>query len=305
MHMRQLLLAATFVFASVGCVGGITGDDVQGDDGNPPGDDGGGDSAKVLFERDVYPIVSVQCGAGCHLAVPAGSPLPASTPFVAMQQSGSYENIVGFDSVVGNFTQEGAPIWTKIMTTPLHNARSYTTDQQTKIAGWLAKEVADRQIGGPPPVGTETAGQATARLIAEWRGCLLVTDFTDLRFGETWANKGSTQGNCEVCHSTGAYGMYANDDNTATYDVLSGSRENMLFFFAADVSDPMNRRMVTNGQHFITLGQRLPPHQEHPAFDPNQATGGGLGSPLQALQDLYDRTMQHKTDGTCAPPITD
>jgi len=303
--MRQLLLAASLVFATVGCVGGIDGmgDDGMADDG---GDDGGGDSAKVLFERDVYPIVSVQCGAGCHLAVPSGSPLPASTPFVGMQKSGSYEIAVGYDSVVGNFTQEGAPIWTKIMNPLVHNARTYTLEQQTKIAAWLAKEVADHVVGPPPPPGTETAGQATARLIAEWRGCLNVQDFIDLRFGEVWANKGSNRGNCEVCHSTGAYGMYANDDNTDMYTVLSGSRENMLFFFAADVSNVATASMVTNGEHFITLGQRIPPHQEHPAFDPTQATGGGLGAPLDALQQLYDLTMARKlaVPTTCGPPIT-
>lgn len=303
--MRQLLLAAGLVFATVGCVGGISGDDIPpGDDG---GDDGGGDSAKVLFERDVYPIVSVQCGAGCHLAVPAGSPLPASTPFVGMQKAGSYEVVTGYDSVVGNYTQEGAPIWTKIMNPLVHNGRTYNTQQQALIAAWLAKEVADRQIGPPPPPGNETPGQATARLIAEWRGCMLQQDFVDLRFGESWANQGSDAGNCENCHSTGAYGMIATDDNVTMYEILRDNREYMLFFFAADVRDLANATMVTNEAHFISLGLAQPPHQEHPEFDPNQANNGLGVSPVANLQLLYERTMAHKTavPSECGPPITD
>ena len=160
-------------------------------------------------------------------------------------------------------------------------------------------------VGPPPPPGTETAGQATARLIAEWRGCLNVEDFITLRFGEVWANKGSNRGNCEVCHSTGAYGMYANDDNTEMYNVLSGSREYMLFFFAADVSNVA----TADGD------QRRALHHARPA-DPAAPGAPGVRSdpgdrwrprrPLDVLQQLYDLTMARKlaVPTTCGPPIT-
>lgn len=292
--MRQLLLAASLVLGTVGCVGGISG----GDDVVPPGDDGTtGDTARVLFERDVYPIISANCGAGCHLV---GS-TPASTPFVATTKAESYLTATGYDSVVGNFTEAGAPIWTKIVPGP-HNSRTYNADQQLKISAWLAKEVQERSGTNPTdPPPTESPGQATARLISEWSGCLNVQDFIDTRFGESWANQGSDAGNCENCHSTGAYGMFANDDNAMMYEVLSTRREYMLFFFKADVTITP-AAMATNEQHFITLGLAQPPHQEHPEFNPNQANNGLGISPVANLTELYNRTMAHKAAGTCGPP---
>src|SRR5262245_13164677 len=140
MTMRQLLLAAALMSGTVGCVGGITGgDDTNvGDDG--VGDDGSsGDSARTIYTRDVYPIVGSLCGAGCHMV---GTATP--TPFVGSTAADAYDTVVGYNSVVGNFTTAGAPIWTKIMGTVVHNARTYDTAQQAKIQAWLAAEVEER-----------------------------------------------------------------------------------------------------------------------------------------------------------------
>src|SRR5262245_1021908 len=108
MTMRQLLLASLFAMAA-GCVGGISGGDdgmMNDDDGNPPTG-----TAKQLFEQTVYPIISQNCGAGCHLADGSAT----STSFVGTSVANSYDTIIGYNSVVGNFTLEGAPIWGKIM----------------------------------------------------------------------------------------------------------------------------------------------------------------------------------------------
>jgi hypothetical protein len=300
--MRSFLLTGLAVLL-VGCVGGISG----GDDGPPPGDDvvdPPPGEAREIFVRDVYPILANgnNCTLGCHLVGSA-----SSTPFLTADAQTSYDQIIGFQSVVGNFTEAGAPVYTKIVPGP-HNARVYDATQRQKILGWLAAEVEARDVTDPTdPPPTETAGQASARLIAEWRGCLNLQDFIDLRFGEVWANKGTNEGNCEVCHSTGAYGMIATDDNETMYNVLTQNRNYMLFFFQPDVTDLNNSMMVTNGEHFVTLGQRIPPHQEHPAFNPNDITAGVGQSPLGALEELYTRTMAHKNavPTTCGPPITD
>lgn len=293
--MRHLLIAASLVFGTVGCVGGITG----GDDVQPPGDDTPPTGqAKTMFERDVYPIISANCGAGCHLVGSA-----ASTPFVATSVTDAYNTIIGYNSVVGNFTQAGAAIWTKIVPGP-HNARTYSTDQQAKISAWLAQEVADRQTTTTPPPTNETPGQVSERLVTQWMSCLRETDFVELRFGEAWSNQGSGEGNCEVCHSTGYKGMWANDDNVQTYNVLSTYREYMLFFFTPDVTNLANARMIPNENHFIELGLALPPHQEHPQFNPEQANNGLGTAPLEVLRELTTRTSAYVTaagTANCAP----
>jgi hypothetical protein len=298
MSIRYLLVA---VLLAGGCVGDLTptpGDD-DGDD-DVTGPDGGGNNgglARQMYERDVHPIMTAKCGAGCHLTTSS-----SSTPFVAANVADAWITAVGFESVVGNFTTTGAPIWTKVVPGP-HNARTYTTDEQAKITAWLAQEVADRSNVGPGTDGgggpiTETPAQATARIISEWSGCLKQTDFETLGFGEAWANKGSNQGNCEQCHTSGAYGFKANDDNAGMYTTLSTNKYYMMAYFSPDISDLANAKMVPNFPNFIRVGQRQVPHQEHPAFntDPDDQA-------FQTLQQLYDLTMGYKLAGTCGPPI--
>lgn len=296
MSIRYLLAA---VLLAGGCVGDLTpvADDDDGDDGVTGPDAGGntGALARQMFDRDVFPILAAKCGAGCHLTTSS-----SSTPFVATTVDQGWITTVGFDSVVGNFTTVGAPIFSKVVPGP-HQGRTYTPDEQAKITAWLAQEVEDRSTGtgggDGGTAGTETPAQATARIISEWSGCLKVTDFEALNFGPSWANKGSNQGNCEQCHTSGAYGFKANDDNIGMYETLSTNKYYMMAYFAPDISDLANAKMMPNYPNFIRVGQRQVPHQEHPAFntDPNDAA-------FLKLQELYDLTMGYKTAGTCGPP---
>ncbi len=296
MSIRYLLTA---VLLAGGCVGDLTPVADDGDDDVSPdaGGGGGGGVARQMFERDVFPILSAKCGAGCHLTTSS-----SSTPFVATAVGTAYVTAVGFDSVVGNYTTTGAAIYNKVVPGP-HQARTYTADEQMKITGWLAQEVTERTTGGGGSDGGtggggETPAQATARIISEWSGCLKLTDFTALNFGPSWANKGSNQGNCEQCHVSGAYGFKANDDNTGMYETLSTNKYYMMAYFAPDISDPnlANAKMVPNYTNFQRVGLRQVPHQEHPSFNTNQNDAA-----FQTLQQLYDRTMASKAAGTCGP----
>jgi hypothetical protein len=293
MSIRYLLAAVLF---AGGCVGDLTPVADDGDDDDVTPDAGGntGGVARQMFESDVFPILAAKCGAGCHLTTSA-----SSTPFVATAVGTAYITATGFDSVVGNYTTTGAAIYTKVVPGP-HNAKTYTADEQMKITAWLAQEVTERTGPGPGPgPSEETPAQATARIISEWSGCLKLEDFTALNFGPSWANKGSNQGNCEQCHTSGAYGFKANDDNAGMYETLTTNKYYMMAYFAPDISDPnlANAKMVPNYVNFQRVGLRQIPHQEHPSFNTNQNDAA-----FQTLQQLYDRTMGYKTAGTCGPP---
>ena len=73
MSIRYLLTA---VLLAGGCVGDLTpvADDGD-DDGVSPdaGGGGGGGVARQMFERDVFPILTAKCGAGCHLTTSSSS----------------------------------------------------------------------------------------------------------------------------------------------------------------------------------------------------------------------------------------
>lgn len=295
MSIRYLLAAVLF---AGGCVGDLTpvADDDGDDDVTPDAGGNTGGVARQMFESDVFPILAAKCGAGCHLTTSA-----SSTPFVATAVATAYVTATGFDSVVGNYTTTGAAIYTKVVPGP-HNAKTYTADEQMKITAWLAQEVTERTGPGPGPgpgPSEETPAQATARIISEWSGCLKLEDFTALNFGPSWANKGSNQGNCEQCHTSGAYGFKANDDNAGMYETLSTNKYYMMAYFAPDISDPnlANAKMVPNYTNFQRVGLRQVPHQEHPSFNTNLNDAA-----FQTLQQLYDRTMGYKTAGTCGPP---
>ena len=138
------------------------------------GDGGGGGAARQAYLSNVYPIMQAKC-AGCHSTTAANA-----TPFVGASAANAYEAIVGFTSVVGNFTETGAAMYTKVIAAGGHQGKTYSADEQTKIKAWLAAEVTERN-GGPGPgpgPGPETPAQATARLISEWSGCLKLEDFT-------------------------------------------------------------------------------------------------------------------------------
>lgn len=297
MSIRYLLAA---VLLAGGCVGDLTPTaDDDDDSGGPDAGSNTGGQARAIFERDVFPILEDKCGAGCHLTASA-----SSTPFVATTVEQSWVTAVGFASVVGNFTTVGAPIYTKVVPGP-HSGVTYTQAEQDMIVAWMAQEVIDRTTGGGGDSdggggSTETPAQATARIISEWSGCLKESDFIALQFGEAWANKGSNQGNCEQCHTSGAYGVIANDDNAGMYVTLSSNKYYMMSYFAADISDAnlANAKMIPNYANFTRVGLREVPHQEHPSFntDLNDAA-------FQTLQQLYDLTMGYKTAGTCGPPI--
>jgi hypothetical protein len=305
MSSRYLLVALLF---AGGCVGGITdggGDDSTTDDGINPPPPPPGSNARTLFEQNVFPVITAKCKA-CH-----GQVGFLSTPFVADSVATAYDTIIGYDSVVGSTITENAPVLTKVTVGPHQGGGvAYTGGEESAIVAWLAAEVAGQNPGDPPPPGTETPGASTTRLVNEWAGCVTLEDITAINFGPRMANKGSNQGNCEQCHSNGAYGFFVNDDNQTVYDVITTNKYYLLAYYAADVISPVvaDRKMIPNFSNFDRVCNRRPPHIEHPACQ-----GPDLGPPLTAgnddgllaIQELYDLTMARKLMGTpapCGPP---
>jgi hypothetical protein len=295
MTMRSFLLTALLV-GMVGCVGGIGGG--GGDDVTPPPPPPPQGSARQLYEQNVFPIATLKCGAGCHLSTSA-----TSTPWVGTSVTDAYAQVSGFNSVVGNFTPEGAPIYFKVKN-EAHKGLSWTADEESKILAWLAQEVLERDVTGPnPPPTDETPGQATARLISEWSGCLKMDDFVNLRVGEAFANQTTGNGDqCKNCHRMGVNGFIANPDNDYTYQVLSSQKYFMLTYFRPNVTDLANAKMEPNMDIFYSVGHNEAPYTNHPSFnlDDNR---NGIGAPNAVLQQLYDMTAGYLAAGTCGPPV--
>jgi hypothetical protein len=196
----------------VGCVGGI--DTPPTDDPNPDGVGGGGSGsaaaqAKQMFERDVFPIVSGMCG-GCHTD---GQPQGNITGFVGTSIQTAYATAVSYAALVGDFTAD-APILTKIEgdgKTPAHQTLDYNEGQVALISAWLAQELDARGANtGGGQGGAENAAQVSARLLAEWTGCMEIARFEAADMREV-GNTGSNEGPCRQCHNRGEYRFIADN----------------------------------------------------------------------------------------------
>lgn len=135
--MRAFVAVALF---TVACTGELTPiPDEGGDDDVGGGVDGGGGggTARQMYERDVFPIMTAKCGPGCHQGIG-----PASTPFVGADAATAYTTLAAYPAVVGAYTT-AAPIYALVVPGP-HNGRTYTAAEQTKLQTWLAAEAASR-----------------------------------------------------------------------------------------------------------------------------------------------------------------
>ena len=104
-------------------------------------------------------------------------------------------------------------------------------------------------------------------------------------------------GNCKTCHVLGEYGHIASNVTENYFSTISSNKYYMLQYFAVDLRSA-NRaewKVIVNDRSFKGVGQRLTPHEAHPAFNPTQNAG------FQALEKFYTSTLAAKTAGTCGP----
>ncbi len=120
-----------------------------------------------------------------------------------------------------------------------------------------------------------------------------LTDWDNLNVAQEWSNKqADNQGNCEACHNLGADGFMASDQSQRVFDNITQSPALMPSYFTLDAT---GQNVVINRARLESVGNQLPPHENHGAFqlDDNAMT---------ALQSFYDLTMQRKLAGQCGPP---
>ena len=288
--MRTLLLAAIASAGLVGCVGALdsgSGTDPTTPTGPPPGPDPSptgqpSDTARELFNANVYPILAAQC-SGCHNATApvAGAPgfLDPTTP--TQDAYKAWQTITAVPAAVGSFTTSA-----NVLALPLsgHNGTSYTMAEQTSVTDWLAAEAAWRAGGG---------GTTTVDLLQQWSGCMTLTNFNTAKMADSWADQVETsEGYCNVCHVNGYMGMIATQQATDMFTALSTNRNYLITYFAVDTTVTPNA-VVMNTLGFKAMSDGQVPFSSHPEF--NATTNAGL----TALQTFYTSTQASLTAGTC------
>jgi cytochrome c553 len=292
--------ALTLALTAAGChpgsydpgTGGDAGDgrDPDGQDPADAGGPGGGSAAaaRALFDDTVAPTLEAKCVA-CH-----GGAGTSPLKFVPADANALYDTVTSYDRLVGSFDKASAPLLVRLVPGP-HNGVSYTSDEAAALTTWLDAELSARRSGGgPPPPVTETPGQASARLISEWSGCMELAAWDAEGVASKWANLSSSEGPCIRCHVNGQANMIATDDSTHMFNVVASSPYFLLTFFSADVSEVASAKMVVNYDVFERVANSTPPFLEHPQFD----TQNGA---IAALERFYQKTLVRKAAGTCDP----
>ncbi|HWO25664.1 MAG TPA: hypothetical protein VNO30_43295 [Kofleriaceae bacterium] len=272
MQLRSLALLPFAPLALAGCIDALFGPDEPDVEVEPIPE------AEQRFS-DVYPILAARCG-GCH-AESSSDVLG----FVGKSFGDSYERVLAYPSVVGDFTPN-APILS--LPSISHKGVTYTSDERAAIAAWLEAELTKRSGGVPQPA------QTVETLLQTWSGCLDYSDFLASNMPDEW-NVIVTAGNprCAVCH-TNATGGFAFDSNPMEFfRLISTRRTTLLTFFKPD---PAHGVMRANHDHLDAVVSRLPPHNQHPAF-----LYTGARTALTALTDKTTARVQ-ATPPACSPP---
>ncbi len=295
--IRTLVLV---LVGSIGCVGGIESGGVQppaqpekGDDGNDNGDNpAGGDltAAKQVFDQKVWPVIQKCSGGACHGEAATGATL---TRFVAGAADRGWQVATNYTALVGNFAPSAAPILTYVK--PGHQGLTWSDAETTAITEWLTKEVELRNgQTTPPPSGTETLSQATKRVIEEFNGCMALEDFTEVNFGQAYANSGSDEGPCRNCHVTGGEGFMASPSAQQMFDVHTTRQMFFLQYFTVDLTQGAAMATVkVNETSFRGVATGQDPHRDHPRFNALDNNG------MIQLRAFYDRIMAKKAAGGC------
>ncbi len=303
--MRISLLAAIATVGLMGCIGSVeqggnpleTGDG----DGNENGDNpAGGDltAAKQLFDTNVFGILSAKCtGAACHAETSQGATL---TRFVTTGPAKGWQTATNYQALVGNFTASAAPILTKV-TPGTHQGVVYTADEEAKITAWLAKglELRNGQPNTPTTPGGESLAQASERVLAEFAGCMTLTDFQTANMADAWGDMNAQNNQqCENCHATGGEGFVASRNEQFMWNVFSNRKYYFLQYLTVDLlGGAAAAKVIINETSFRGVATAMAPHQEHPTFNANANSQG-----MVALKEFYDLVMAKKMAGTCAEP---
>jgi hypothetical protein len=250
------------------------------EDDRPPPPDNDGESARIVFERDVYPILAAKCTT-CH-----ATESPAAYGFVDPDPATAYDTVIA-SGVAGDFSPTTSPILAVVDLG--HAPVAYTIDDRTKIASWLTRETEERQTAPPPPPFADPQ-------VREWSGCMAYPDFLSTNMAAAWAGFPTQLGTCESCHASGTGGFLATGDPQQFFTALTQNRSVLLSFFAVDVSTGIaNPQIVVNTDRLTAVATATGSYAEHPRF--------GLDSPaMAALRTFYELTRQRQAAGICEPP---
>lgn len=245
--------------------------------------DGGGSlaTARAIYKDTVHPIVAAKCSAaGCH----ATAGVTGMYGFAVPDADASYDQVTALPTLVGAYTPGSAGLLTKIEAS--HKDVAYSAQDTASITAWLAREL-EARAGDPsqPPLVDPVA------TLRAWSGCMSLPNFEAANMAIAWSTLAATNNQaCKSCHGSGAFAfMSGAGDAPIFFDTITTQQDLLLKYFTVDASGGVviNTGAMTNAGTAIV---------GHPRFNPTTNIG------MDALQELYDLTVQRQAAAACDPP---
>jgi hypothetical protein len=233
--------------------------------------------------------LAAKCGSSsCHLSSAPGAGAPpffnATDPTTDSTHT-AYNTVVGLDSVIGGFTST-APILS--IPQGSHFA-SYSPAEISAITNWLALELAWRDAG---------SGSQPVDLMAQFSGCLTLTDFDSYKMSTSWAqNIETNEGYCKQCHVNATAHMIATPQDQYMFDEITQDRAVMSTFFTVDTTQTPNK-VIINQTPFMLAASGLTPSGQH-----TKGWNATNNPGMDALQQWYTAAEGYltATPTTCTP----
>ena len=252
-------------------------------------------TARELFDRTVMPVLTQYC-KDCHEGDGLLEGMGLDGPnFMGPAATAAY------GAITADARMLAAPENSLLLLKGLHSGPALTPAQQTKVSGWLLKEVEERAIINQPPPNPnqprslqEGLTRFNACMTREvWEQTIGANDDTQ------YAEQNSAEGRCYACHDVGAGGFIAKSAQAQLYDAMKGPAGGpaptaYLLKLVTGTIDPVSGAFtgLQESYRFRDKGG----DDGHPNYQPSQQR-------LQALTDFTTLVMARYNDlnDACAP----
>lgn len=234
-YLHKIAIPLVFIvlgLAALGCgdepIHGLAPPPTGGSGGLP---DDGYYTAKELFDRDAYPILSTRC-TPCHSLGYNEAPI-----WMGVDASNSYARIEAYPKTFIAYPENS---WFRLKGE--HTGPALEAYEDLLISDWLTVEVKERSLVGEEYYGPEGEGGAGGAGGSPGTGPVTLTEALD-QFGkcmtmEDWQATGMVNlpdqptefGACKSCHFAGMGGNFLSGDDVVTFE------KNRLFPFVLKIA---------------------------------------------------------------------
>lgn len=255
--------------------------------------DDGYDTAKEIFDRDVFPIFSTRC-TPCHSLGYNDAPV-----WMGVDASNSYARIEAYPKLMIAYPDNS---WFRLK--GQHTGPALDSYEDSIISNWLLEEVKERGLVGDEYYAPEGDGSGGASgstnitlfdALAQFGACMSADDWQSTGIDKL-PDQFTPLGACKTCHLAGMGGNYLSSDSAITLK-KNGEFPYVLKLAVGTVDETGAFSDLVPARRHIDKGiesQNCNQQPCHPVFTLSPAM-------VAAIDDFFALTYNRWKQGGCAP----